>query len=231
MESTEIDNTPPAAQGVRKRRYLILALALVVLAIGAFAGNRWWRDREAEAAALPAVKLASIHLTNVLRLKGAESATFKEYFEKTDVAVSEIDKSSIALRSGADITHPSVAQAVSYMEAAQEAARASGMLMRKRMEFRTAVRAMDRTDDLPSGDYMRDYRIKRLTQVLEDVKKAREEYSGAASSAKVSLVAFRGKNDQMVTAYGKQVEVDSKALKDNLDEAETIVKELTQKAP
>jgi predicted nucleic acid-binding Zn-ribbon protein len=219
VEGLGVSTRPPNAS----RRYIVGAVLVAALAAGGYGGTQWWRDHQAETASLPAVKLASIHLTNVLRLKSAESATFKEYFEKADSAVSEIDKASIALRSTADITHPKIAQAVSYMETAQEAARACGMLMRKRMAFSSAMKGLD-YDDLPTGSYMAEYRLQRMKKALEEAKKARAEYADAASGERTALVALRTKNTELTATYGQQVAIDPKALDENLKDAEETQK-------
>lgn len=221
-QSNPAPNAPATSHRSRQVVFLCLA-AICVIAIG-LAARYWWQARAANEASLPAVKLASIHVTNLLKLRDAETATFKDYFDKADAAVSEIDKASIALRSTADTSQAAVAQAIAYMDSAQEVARASRMLMRKRMELRSAMKAVDDIRELPTDSYMADYRLQRIEKIGRDLKQARQELLAAARDENKALVAFRAKDDAVVQQYGSQVGVDRKAFQSNFDEVQRELK-------
>lgn len=196
------------------RRTLLALVATGALVTGGVFGTRYWHDREAEKAAAPVVKLTAIHMTTLLRLYGSENPTIREIVAKSEATVSEVDKAVVQLRSTADTAHPTVVQAIDFMESAQGAARNLEQMTRKMVALSVSIDSLQRaTDDATSSNqYTREYALRSASTQLSATTKAQGELAASQDAAAKSLADLRVRNDAIARRYGAAATIEQKPI-------------------
>lgn len=158
---------------------VLTVIVAVALAGAVFYGYKQHQRSELIASISPAVKNASIRVTNASKLETEKTnITFKELFDRLDADTAEIEKrsidvQSIATKENAELTDP----VVEYLRHCQEFSRAYSMKYRKAFAFSNALdRVTDAIDDArTSNSYGYEYAAKRRDKAMEEMKKASSE--------------------------------------------------------
>src|SRR5262245_1019124 len=106
----------------RTRAAVIAVLIVAALCIAGFFGYREYEKHQVVALIRPAVKNASIRISQNLELDlRPRNITYREFLEKTESSIAELDKKAIDLRSLDGATAAAqVNAAVSYIASGQE---------------------------------------------------------------------------------------------------------------
>lgn len=198
------------------RRTMLALVAAGALVGGGVFGTRYWHDREAAQAALPAVKLTSIHMTNLLRLYGSNTATYGEVIAKSEATVAEVDKAVVQLRSTADTRHPTVVQAIDFMESAQGSARTLSQVARRTLAFSVAVDSAKRADgDADSSNqFVREVALRTAVREWGEARKRLGEVDETSAAAAKTFADLRTRNAAVAVRFGADAAIEPKPLAD-----------------
>jgi cytochrome c len=176
-----------------KRIITLAVMAICVLAVGMFFGNRWHAEQKFMEAITPHVKNTSLRVINASQYELSKDSkiTFKELFEKLEGDVSEIDKRVLDVQTlETEAFKQKSEPVVAYLKASQELLRAQVSKYRKTLAVSNSLdwvtqRIADAKNE--RWGYGAEYALKAARKAVDDLGKGEKELSEARESLLASL--------------------------------------------
>ena len=187
---------------------IAVAVLAIILMVAGFLGYQKYENFKFIESLTPHVKNASLRVANSARYESEEGSkiTYKEFFEKIESDIQEIDKRLIEIQSisspkNSSTTDPTVA----YLKASQEYLRA---LLQKYRRMLKLSNAMDwsrkQLDELRSAtSYAFDYAKKSSTKAIEELGEAEREYNESVPELAKTVAALKEARSKIVGVFSE----------------------------
>lgn len=200
---------------------IIVGAALALAAIAGYFGYSAHQDKLAIDIARPAVKVATIYVTDFLENETKSSSiTFGEYFKKSEDAVSEIDKKIIELRSlRSERNAAAIDEATKNMKIEQDLIRELSKYYRHTLAFSNASDRYDRASKalrVSTSSYEAEWRAKDARSAIDDKLEALGKMKEANESAYTLLGKVKDSQATMGKIFGQDILVPTAILNDAL---------------
>lgn len=210
------------------RAVAIAVLIVTALGIAGFFGYQEYEKRQVVAQIRPAVKNASIRISQTLELDlRPGNITYREFFEKTESSIAELDKKTIDLRSlDAGPAAAQVNAAAAYLASGQELLRAHLQESRAKLAAESAQRYSERTYEEAKGDrgYGREYLARAALKAVDEAIKAATEYMQKVNASVAATRAFAEVLDTTSAVLPTDMLVDRKLVQEVIESREPTEK-------
>lgn len=198
------------------KKALAIGLALVVAGLAGYLGYDRWSYGQVLTNIRPHVQLASVHATTVLDFEAGKGApSYIEYFRRSAVALDELDKAVVSIRTHASPrAQAAVDGAVEYVQMLQgsirELARSRRTMLAAQVAQRDAKAATDEAEN--ADDYSRDTSVRRATAAIAAARAAWDAVDQSGVKGDEALLALERQADWARQTFGVEAVISSHLL-------------------
>jgi hypothetical protein len=158
------------------KKAVIAIIVLVIIVVG----YRYYSIYSVKKVLIPIIHNITLRISNNLKMEYEDSQiTYKEYFEKAEKDLAEIDSKIIDIQTvNASFGKSEVEAALNYAKASQELLRSTSNAKRKQLAFESGIKWAKKSfeDAKEAGEFGREYAYKHANKAYKDVDNASVEY-------------------------------------------------------
>lgn len=190
------------------KRTVIIIFFIALIVLGAFFGYRWHQQNTIIETLIPHIKNASLRTSNAINLETSESSkvTYKEWFEKLEADISDIDKRLLDVQT---MSTPAIKTKndtiVSYLKACQELLRTLLLKARKQLQ-------MTSTFKWAENSITQYYNRSSAEQAIKEFQKTQKEFEESKSDIITSAKKLGEARTQVASVVSKENLIDTAEL-------------------